>query len=328
MAEEGAIGFKIFMHPPHPGREDEFQGLCIPDEGDLYQALSLVKETGLRCTVHAESAQLLAYFGEIIRRSGRSDFMAHVDGRPAVIEAIAIAKLITMMDEIGVSVHIAHLSSRAGLELIRRAQGRGLPITAETCPQYLFFDKSAMRTIGPYAKINPPLREREDVEALWEGLQDRIIGAVATDHSPFLPEEKERGWDNIWLAASGAPGVETFVPVMIDAAANGRLAVEDVVRLVSTNPARLFGLYPQKGVIRPGSDADLTLIDPQQEWIVDPKDMHSKARFTDRLYTGMKLKGKVVSTIVGGKEVYHRGEIVGERGGGRFVHPQNLAQLA
>ena len=324
MAAEGAIGFKIFMHPPHPGREDEFEGLCIQDSGNLYEALLMVKETGLRCTVHAESAQLLEYFSGMMQHSGRKDPLAHVDGRPSIIESTAVAVLIEMARTIGMSIHIAHLSSKGGLELIRTAQHNGVAITAETCPQYLFFHQGDMERLGPYAKINPPLREEADVAALWDGLHDGSIAAVATDHSPFLVDEKERGWDDIWSAASGAPGVETFVPVMMDAAAQGKLSVPQVVRLLSTTPARLFELYPNKGIIQPGSDADLTLFDPNAEWTVDPQKMFSQSRDTDKFYTGRALRGAVISTLVGGKLVYHRGEIVGARGGGTFVRPGNV----
>jgi allantoinase len=321
MAAEGAIGFKIFMHPPHPGREDEFQGLCITDEGDLYQALAMVKETGLHCTIHSESPQLLEYFSASMKRTGRKDPLAHADGRPPVIEASAIATLTVLADALRVPIHIAHLSTQSGLTLIREAQARGVPITAETCPQYLFFDEQDMHRLGPYAKINPPLRARTDVDALWQGIYDGTISAVTTDHSPFLVEEKERGWADIWAAVSGAPGVETFVPVMMDAAASGRLSVPQVVKLVSANPARLFRLYPQKGVIQAGSDADLILVDPRAEWTVDPELMFSRSRYTDKFYAGRRLKGRVMSTMVGGRLVYHQGKIVGQQGGGAFVRP-------
>jgi len=321
MAAEGAIGFKIFMIDPPAGREADFLGLCLPDEGDLFQALTLVKETGLRCSVHAESAPLVSYFTKAIRSSGRSDPMAHAESRPPIVEAIAITKLISMAEVIDVPVHIAHLSSRIGLDLVRQAQARGVPITAETCPQYLFFDKQSMLEAGPFAKINPPLREQTDVEALWSGLIDGTLTAVGTDHAPFFVEEKERGWDNIWEAPPGSPATETFLPVMMDAATKGRLTVAQVVRLVCASPAKLFGLYPQKGTIQIGSDADITVFDPQREWTVDPEKMHSKARFANRLYSGMKLTGRVCHTIVGGKEIYRMGDIVGERGDGAFVRP-------
>ena len=321
MASEGAIGFKIFTIDPPAGREDDFLGLCLPDEGDLYQALTLVKETGLRCSVHAESAQLVSYFTTAIRNAGRSDPMAHPESRPPIVEAVAITKLILMAEALDVPIHIAHLSSRAGLDLVRHAQARGVPITAETCPQYLFFDKQIMLEAGPYAKINPPLRERSDVEALWSGLDDGVLSAVATDHAPFLVEEKERGWNSIWEAPPGSPATEIFLSIMMDAAAKGQLTVPQVVRLLCGAPARLFSLFPQKGIIQIGSDADLTVFDPRQVWTVDPEKMHSKARFADRLYRGMELTGRVGHTIVGGKEVYRMGEIVGERGGGAFVRP-------
>lgn len=239
-------------------------------------------------------------------------------GTPILVAAMRITAL---ADDLQMPIHIAHLSSRAGLILIREAQARGLLITAETCPQYLFFDKHDMEKLGPYAKINPPLRERADVDALWQGLHDGTIAAVTTNHSPFLVEEKEPGWADIAAGVSGAPGVETFMPVMMDAAASRKLSVPPVVKLISGNPARLFGLYPSKGIIQVGSTADLTLFDPAEEWLVDSGQMFSQSRLTDKFYAGRKLVGRTISTIVGGQLVYHRGEIVGRRGGGAFVRP-------
>lgn len=321
MAEEGAIAYKIFMHAAPPRREDEFLGLCIPNEADLYEALRLISETGLRCSVHSENNTLLERRIAQLMAEGRMDIGAHLASRPPVVEAVAIAQLVTMAEDLGQPVHIAHLSSAAGLAVVRRYQRDGVAVTAETCPHYLLFTEAAMATAGPYAKINPPLRTEHDIAALWEGIADGSIVAITTDHSPFLVEEKERARSDIWATPSGHPGVEELVPFTMTEALRGRLSIEKAVDLISVNGARLFGLYPQKGALQPGADADITVYDPRPEVTIDRSRLFTQARDCDHLYHGMTMQGQVTTTIVNGKIVYHDGEVIGRPGDGRFVRP-------
>lgn len=321
MAEEGAIAFKIFMHAAPPTREDEFLGLCIPNEGNLYEALRLVKETGLRCTIHAENNNLLEYRIAQLTAQGRRDVAAHLASRPPLVEALAIGEVLAIGEDLDQPIHIAHLSSRAGLEVLRRYQRAGAAATAETCPHYLLFTEAKMAEVGPYAKINPPLRTQTDIDALWEGLQEGSIVAVTTDHSPFTVEEKERARSDIWATPSGAPGVEQLVPFIMSEALRGRMSVEKAVDLVSANGAKLFNLYPQKGALMAGSDADLAIYDPRPAVRVERSKLFTKARECDRLYDGMVMQGQVTTTIVNGKIVFRDGQIVGEKGDGRFVRP-------
>ena len=321
MAEEGAIGYKIFMHAAPPSRADEFFGLCLPDVDGIYAALRLIKETGRRCIVHCESNPLLEQRIAALKAEGRTDVGAHLASRPPVVEAVAMAELITMAEDLGQPVHIAHLSSAAGLRVLRRTQRDGAPVTAETCPHYLLFTEERMADAGPYAKINPPLRTQADVDALWEGVLDGSIAAVTTDHSPFLVEEKERARTDIWATPAGHPGVEELVPFIMTEALCGRLTVERAVELVSTNGAKLFDLYPQKGVIAPGADADLAVYDPRPQVTIDRSRLFTNARACDYLYHGMTMQGQVAATVVNGKVVFRGGEIVGRPGDGRFVRP-------
>lgn len=184
-----------------------------------------------------------------------------------------------------------------------------------------------MERVGPYAKINPPLRKQEDVEALWGGIEDGMLMVVTTDHSPFTVEEKERARTDIWRTPPGAPGVEELVLGMMDAALKGRLTIPQAVALVSTNGAKRFGIYPQKGAIAVGTDADIVIYDPQQTTTIQPDMLFSKAKDCDKLYAGMTFQGKVMRTIVNGTTVFVDGEVVGKRGGGKFVRPNaNLVQ--
>lgn len=322
MVEEGAIGFKIFMTGAPAGRNDEFEGLCLPQVPELYQAMKLVAETGLVCAVHAENDQLLEWHTAQLMAAGRNDIASHGESRPPHVEALAVATLMSLNQTAGMNLHIAHLSSKETLDVYRMFKRAGAKGTAETCPHYLFFTEDDMERVGPYAKINPPLRKAEDVEALWGGLADGSLMAVTTDHSPFTVEEKERARTDIWRTPPGAPGVEELVLGMMDAALKGRLSIEKAVQLISTNGAKRFGIYPRKGVIAVGADADIVIYDPREVTTIHQDMLFSKAKACDKLYEGMTFKGKVCRTLVNGRTVFHDGQVVGERGWGQFVRPE------
>lgn len=320
MIDEGAIGFKIFSTEAPKGRDDEFVGLCLPDEGELYEALKLVAATDLVTVVHAESNPLLAHFSNKIKETGRNDAETHGASRPPVVEALAIAKVLTMNEALGAKLHIAHVSSRHAAETLKKFQG-SMDVSGETCPQYLLFTEQALADYGSYAKINPPLRKEDDQEALWGALQDGTLIAVTTDHSPFAVEEKEKAKTDIWAAPPGAPGIEELVPGMLDAVSKGKLSLGHAVKLISTNGARRFGLYPRKGVIAEGSDADLILVDLTQSTTIDKTKLFTQAKLCDYLYDGMTFQGKVQTTLLAGKTVFQDGTITGQAGWGMFVRP-------
>ena len=319
MVAEGAIGFKIFMTTAPAGRFDEFEGLCLPETADLYQALQLVAKTGLVCSIHAESEDLIQWHTQQLKTANRNDVPAHNESRPPHVEALGGAMVLALNESVGANLHIAHVSSRAALDVFRRFKQPG--VTAETCPQYLLFSEADLERVGPYAKINPPLRHPDDQAALWEGLADGSLISVTTDHSPFTVEEKERARTDIWKTPPGAPGVEELVLGMMDAALNGKMSIEDAVRLISTNGAKRFGIYPHKGTIAVEADADLVIYDPAATTTIDPDKLFSRAAQCDKLYEGMTFQGKVERTLVNGKTVFDNGTITGEPGWGKFVRP-------
>lgn len=320
MAREGAIAYKIFTTEAVPGREDEFEGLCVPGEAEQLRVLELVRQTGLVTVVHAESQPLMDHFTAQVKATGRNDALTHGESRPPVVEALAIAKIATLNDLVGTKLHIAHLTSAHALRTLQRWQG-SQDITGETCPQYLSFTEDALSRFGSYAKINPPLRKEADIEALWDGLRNGSILSVTTDHSPFTVAEKERARNNIWAAPPGAPGVEFLVPMLLDAAAQGKLSLRQAVDLMSSNGARRFGLAHRKGVIQVGADADLILVDLKAKTVVDRQTERSQARDTDYFLDGQRFQGKVERTIVNGKTVYAAGQVTGQAGDGQFVRP-------
>jgi len=316
---EGAVAYKAFLQDVPVGREAEFTGLCIYRNHDILRAIELVGETGRPAVFHAEDYDTLSYIGSRLESSGRNDIAAHWEWRPSYVEAITVNTLCLMAEATGIHVHLPHISAALSVEAIRAAKDRGAPVTAETCPQYLLFDQDTLRQHGPFAKCNPPFKTKADNEALWEGLRDGTIDTVATDHSPFTIEEKEAGFDNIWLAPPGLPGVEILTQSMLTAGLNGRLPLERAIQVMTSNPARIFGLSPAKGHLNPGSDADVTIYDPSQEVTIDTSTWESRSRGIGRAWHGMQVTGRVATTILRGTVIYDGQSIVGEPGYGQFL---------
>jgi dihydroorotase (multifunctional complex type) len=317
MAAEGAIAFKLFTVTPAPDREVEFRGLWASAEPAILEALTAVGQTGLPCVIHAENEPLIAHYQSLAAGGG-------IGARPPIVEAVAIAQVAALALEAAARIHIAHVTSRSALAALRGAIAMGADVSAETCPQYLMLDSSAVERYGGVAKIAPPLREPADSEALWDALRDGTLSLVASDHAPFLRHEKS---DVPFIdAPQGLPTVELLVPVILDAAAKERLPLELAVALITSAPARLLGLYPEKGCIAPGSDADLVLVSMHDLFRPDPGSLMTKAADCGIVFAGMALQAHVRSTIVNGRVVYADGRLVGPPGG-RFTPGPAAAAL-
>lgn len=320
MADAGAIAFKIFTTAAPEGRDDEFFGLSFPDEADQMQALKAVAATGLPIVVHAESAQLLAASENAAISLDLADPDTHPAARPAICEAVAVAKLLAMNIEAGAKLHIAHVTSALTVEVLRHFRGTS-DFSAETCPHYLFRTHDDVRAAGVFAKINPPVRHRADQDALWSAIADGTIAHVTTDHAAFSHAEKLASAHNFLQAPPGTPGSEVLLPAMLDAVARGRLSLSDAMDLLSANAARRFGL-PGKGRIAVGADADLVLVDLAATTKIAPETLHTFARDVAHLYYGAHFAGRVRRTIVGGQTVFD-GDVTGAAGDGRFVVPSH-----
>jgi dihydroorotase-like cyclic amidohydrolase len=226
--------------------------------------------------------------------------------------------------ELDAAAHIAHLTSRAGVDLIRAARARGCSkLTAETCPHYLLFTNDVLERVGAFGKINPPIRELEDQQALWHGLADGTIDVIATDHAGFTVAEKDVPLESILSAPPGHPGVEILVPFTMTEALCGKFSLSQAVELISTRPAKMFDLYPAKGAIMPGSDADIVIYNPNGETILRREDWLSKMADSNRLYEGWTAQGHVQATILNGQVIYRDGKFLGKRGDGRIVRPNH-----
>ena len=313
MAESGAIGFKLFTHNPPPERVNEFEGLCASAPGHIYDCLRTVSATGLRCAVHSESQQMMDRFRGDLDRFGNPS-------RPPMVEAAAVALVATIARDLGMPAHIVHITSRLATEEVEAAQSLGVDLSGESCPHYLLFDESYISRFGNFVKVGPPLRPVEDVAYLWKALSQEVLTVVASDHAPFTPKEKAAA--DFASSGQGIPSLEMLVPTMVSAGLTGRFPLARAVEVITANPAKLFGIYPRKGTISPGSDADIVLVDPDGGLTVDSARFLSRSGGSGKAYNGMELAGRVLTTLSRGRTVFTDGKVVGDSGG-RLVSPDS-----
>jgi dihydroorotase len=310
LAGLGIVGYKIFMG-------ETVGNLPSLDDQEMSRAFEEVAKSGLRVGVHAEDRAMTRRLAEELKRGGRSDPLVHLESRPSASEAEAVRRAIALAKPHSAKLHVFHLSSKEGVGLVAQARGEGLPLTSETCPHYLLFDGTAIKDLGPLLKINPPVRGPEHSRALWEGLRNGTIDMIASDHSPHTPEEKFKS--NFWEAVSGFPGVETMVPLMLNEVSRGRLALSDIARYISVNPAKVWGLHPRKGSLGQGADGDVTVVDLRAEATIRAENLHSKSKITP--FGGWAVRGLPVYTVVGGRVVMERGQVLEDAGRGSLVSP-------
>ncbi|MGE4354038.1 MAG: dihydropyrimidinase [Oscillospiraceae bacterium] len=311
MENEGITSFKMYMTYP----------AMMLGDGDMLRALMRVREMGGIVGVHCENSGMIDALTEKIKSSGLSGAACHPISRPDLAEAEAINRLSYLAQCADVPVVIVHLSSALGFEEARRARERGAKIYIETCPQYLFLDDSvyAQRGIdGAKFVCSPPIRKKADCDVLWNALVSGGIDTISTDHCSFTLRQKSVGLSDFTKIPGGLPGVETRVVLMFGkGVANNRLTAERMCALLAENPARLYGLYPQKGTVMPGSDADLVIIDPHGETRISAEDSAGNADYTP--YEGMRLPGRIVRVMLRGKTAVLDGRVCMAPGEGKFL---------
>jgi allantoinase len=241
-----------------------------------------------------------------------------------VAETEAIAGCLELARATGVRLHLCHVTVDRGVELARRARADGVDVSVETCPHYLLMDEDELARSGGEAKINPPLRPRAEVEALWRRVAAGDIDLVSSDHVGW-PAERKRG-DDVFALASGAPGVELILPLMHDALSERGLPLSLLAHLLCEAPSRRFGLWPRKGGLVRGADADLVVFDAERSWEVDPLALTGAAGWSP--YRGRRLRGAVARTFVRGNEVFDGEGVVGEPGWGSHVKPGPVPEHA
>ena len=310
---EGVMSFKLFMAYP---------GVFLVDDATIYRAMKNAGEAGGLICMHAENGVVI---NEIIKHAlaeGKTAPKYHALTRPTKAEAEGVHRAIAIAEMAEAPVYIVHLSCSDALDEVREARDLGLPTYAETCPQYLFLDYSLYEREGfEGAKwvMTPPLREKWNQEKLWQGLKGNDLQVISTDHCPFcFKEQKELGRDDFTKIPNGGPGVEHRMSLIYNGGvAEGRIDVNRFVELTSTAAAKLFGLFPRKGTIAVGSDADIVVFDPNEEMVLSSATHHMNVDYS--AYEGMKIRGAAKTVLSRGRIVIEKGEYVGRPGDGEFL---------
>jgi dihydropyrimidinase len=311
--DEGITSFKLFMAYP---------GVFMVDDATIFRALRRTGDNGGLVCMHAENGGVIDELVKEALRKGETAPKYHALTRPPTAEGEATGRAIALSEMAGVPIYIVHLSAAHALEQVKEARDRGLPAYAETCPQYLFLSYDNYEEEGfngaKYV-MSPPLREKWHQDVLWKGLAKNDLQVISTDHCPFcMAEQKELGKDDFSKIPNGAPGIETRLTLVHDGGVrHGRISMNRFVELCSTTPARMFGLFPRKGTIAVGSDADIVVFDPNRKATLGVKTLHMKVDYNP--YEGRTVQGSPTNVICGGEVVIDGDRFVGKKGGGRFL---------
>jgi allantoinase len=314
--EAGVIGFKFFWG--YAINSETFQlaynykegdeGVIPPlPDGEVYDIFKEVEKTGQILAIHAENNEIIQRLTQQVEDSGRRDYEALLEGRPNLAEEMTIQSGIAMAKKLGTRLHILHVSTGEGVKLVRQAQAEGYPITSETCPHFLFLSNEDYEKVGPQMKVYPPVKYKKDQDELWRGIQDGTVSIVCSDHAPHTEEEKD---GDLWSIPAGMCGVETLAPLLLNAVSEGKITLKQVCDLLSENPAKQYGIYPNKGSLAVGTDADITIVDMNAEMIIKRENLHSKSKVT--AFDQFPVKGVPAATIVRGVTVMEEGQIVSE----------------
>ena len=320
LVREGVTSFKLFMAYP---------GVFMLDDGSIFKALRRTANNGGLVCMHAENGNAIDVIVQQALAEGKKAPKYHALTRPTTAEAEATARAIALAEMAGAPVYIVHLSCNDALEKVREARDRGLPVYAETCPQYLYlsidnFDVPGFE--GAKYVFTPPLREKWHQEKLWNGLKRDHLQVVSTDHCPFcFKEQKELGRGDFTKIPNGGPGVEHRMSLIYSGGvAAGRFSVNRFVELVSTTPAKLFGLYPRKGTIAVGSDADLVIFDPNRKHTISAKTHHMRVDYS--MFEGIQVSGMPSTVLSRGRVVVDEDKFLGRAGAGEFVKRSTYSQ--
>jgi dihydropyrimidinase len=311
LVREGITSFKLFM---------AYRALML-DDATILRALRASADNGAMVCIHAEDGKTIEAMVQRALAEGKTAPKYHALTRPTTAEAEAVGRAIALAERAGAPLYIVHVSCQEALEKIRGARDRGLPIYGETCPQYLYlsienFDVPGLE--GAKYVLTPPLREKWHQERLWQGLQRGDLQVVSTDHCPFYFKHKELGREDFTKIPNGGPGIEHRMSLLYSGGvAAGRFSVNRFVDLVATAPAKLFGLYPRKGVVAVGSDADLVVFDPNRRHTISAKTHHMRVDYN--LYEGVSVTGMPDVVLSRGKVMVDRHTFYGTPGSGNFL---------
>jgi dihydropyrimidinase len=316
LVNDGYTSFKVFM---------TYEGLALSDL-EILNVMEVARQTGALVMIHAENYDAIRFLTDRLERAGSTAPKYHATSRPIPVEREATHRAISLAEIVDVPVMIVHVSNREAMEEIRRAQQKGLKVYGETCPQYLVLtakDLEGLNMEGAKYVCSPPPRDAASQQACWEGLQQNVFTLFSSDHCPFRYDDPHgklfpKGRTSFRWVPNGIPGIETRLPILFsEGVKKGRISLNEFVALTATNHAKTYGLYPRKGTIAVGSDADIAIWDPERQVTIAQTLMHNATDYTP--YEGIKVTGWPVSTMVRGKFVVRDGELVGAKGSGIYV---------
>jgi dihydropyrimidinase len=313
MVREGVASFKLFMAYPN---------VLMVDDATIFRALQQTSKNGALICMHAENGSVIDVMVRQALAEGKTAPIYHALTRPTLAEAEAVHRAIALAEMAGVPIYIVHLSSEDALNQVREARDRGLPAFAETCPQYLLLSIDDMHRPGfESAKyvFTPPLREKQNLPKLWDGLKNDNLQVVSTDHCPFcFEDQKALGKDDFTKIPNGGPGIENRLQLLHHYGVSaGKISLNRFVEIVSTAPARIFGMYPKKGAIAPGSDADVVVWDPKAEHLISAKTHHMRVDYS--MFEGFHVTGNARQVFSRGELIVDQGQYVGRVGRGRYL---------
>lgn len=313
LIRDGVTSFKLFMAYP---------GVLMVDDATIFKAMRAASRSGGLICMHAENGSVIDLIVQEALAQGKTGPKYHALTRPTAAEAEAVGRAVALAEMADAPVYIVHLSSAAALEKVREARERGIPAYAETCPQYLFlsiedYDRPGFE--GAKYVFTPPLREKWNQDELWKGLANDHLQIISTDHCPFcFKEQKELGKNDFTKIPNGGPGIENRLSLVYDGGVKtGKITLNRFVELVSTAPAKMFGLYPKKGTISVGSDADIVLFDPKAETTISASTHHMRIDYS--LYEGWRVTGGARKVFSRGKLIVDGESFLGRAGGGSFI---------
>jgi dihydropyrimidinase len=335
---QGAVidyGFHVMVTDLAPGQEGELAELVelgtpsiklyttyrpnyYADDATVLRLMEACADLGILVLVHCENDALVTARTERLVAAGRTGWRNHGRSRPALAEQEAIQRILFLAEAARCPVHICHCSTARSVALVVEARDIGQAVTCETCPQYLLLDDTAYEGPEPWRYIlQPPLRAPGEVDRLWALVEGGAVDTIITDHCDYAVDQKT-AHDDFTRTPGGLPGMETLLPLMVTyGVAEGQLTLPQLVELLSANPARIWGLWPRKGALLPGSDADIVIYDPGPEGVISAESLHYLAGYTP--YEGLRVQGQVKATIARGQIIYREGRFTGRKGRGRFV---------
>jgi dihydropyrimidinase len=315
MVREGVASFKLFMAYPN---------VLMVDDATIFRALRQTSKNGALICMHAENGSVIDVIVRQALAEGKTAPIYHALTRPTLAEAEAVHRAIALAEIAGVPIYIVHLSSEDALNQVREARDRGLPAFAETCPQYLLLSIDDMKALpgfeGAKYVFTPPLREKQNLPKLWDGLASDNLQVVSTDHCPFcFEDQKALGKDDFTKIPNGGPGIENRLQLLHHHGVNaGKITLNRFVEIVSTAPARIFGMYPKKGAIAPGSDADIVVWDPKAQHLISAKTHHMRVDYS--MFEGFRVQGNARQVYSRGELIVENGRYVGRAGRGQYLH--------